>query len=180
MKTQQWLTSILSGIISSIVITQPIKIVCFAIFFAFFCRHWNDVKEESEYLDDDRIEITDEEENNPRRLTDLLHISQSSKSINRLTEGELAYAREQRLKEIQMWSIIRQFFVYSLFFILISLMTFSSRQQTNFYQVRHLRNYFFNTRQIDQDYTQVRDVLFRSCVNNRLFRSERLMNIGHG
>jgi hypothetical protein len=35
-KTQQWLTSILSKIFSSILLTQPLKIISLAIFFACF------------------------------------------------------------------------------------------------------------------------------------------------
>ena len=31
---------------------------------------------------------------------------------NRLEQGEVAWAREKRLKEIQMWSIVREFFAY--------------------------------------------------------------------
>ncbi len=42
LKTQQWLTSILSGFFSSIILTQPIKILCLAIFFAFFCQRSDD------------------------------------------------------------------------------------------------------------------------------------------
>ena len=57
LKTQQWLTSIMTGLLSSVILTQPIKIVALAIFFAFFCRNSNDTKEENEYIDDDRIDF---------------------------------------------------------------------------------------------------------------------------
>jgi hypothetical protein len=55
LKTQKWLTSILTGFFSSIFLTQPIKIICLAIFFAVFCRNSNEHKEESEYIDDNQI-----------------------------------------------------------------------------------------------------------------------------
>ncbi len=45
LKTQQWLTSILSGFFSSIILTQPVKTLCLAIFFAFFCRKSDDDEE---------------------------------------------------------------------------------------------------------------------------------------
>ena len=89
-------------------------------------------------------------------MKNLLHTPQSSKNINRLNEGELAFAREQRLKEIQMWSIIWEFAIYVIFIVLICLITFSNREQNSFYQVKHLRSYLLNTQQSDNDYTQVR------------------------
>jgi hypothetical protein len=59
LKTQKWLTSIITGFFSSIFLTQPIKIVCLAIFFICFCRNSNDEKEENGYIneDDDQFEI---------------------------------------------------------------------------------------------------------------------------
>ena len=59
LKSQQWLTSIVTGILSSIFLTQPIKIVSLAIFFACCCRNCIDLKEENEYIDDDQIEFDD-------------------------------------------------------------------------------------------------------------------------
>ncbi len=46
LKTQKWLTSILTGFFSSIFLTQPIKIICLAILFICFCRNSIDEKEE--------------------------------------------------------------------------------------------------------------------------------------
>ncbi len=62
LKTQQWLTSILSGFFSSILLTQPIKILCLAIFFAFFCRKSDDDKEANEHLDENKIDLDNDEE----------------------------------------------------------------------------------------------------------------------
>lgn len=56
LKTQQWLTSIVTGFVSSILVTQPIKIVCLAIFFACFCRNSGDAEEENEYIDDEEVD----------------------------------------------------------------------------------------------------------------------------
>jgi len=62
LKTQQWLTSILSGFFSSILLTQPIKILCLAIFFAFICRKSNDDEEANEYLDENTLNLEKDEE----------------------------------------------------------------------------------------------------------------------
>ncbi|CAF4438772.1 unnamed protein product, partial [Adineta steineri] len=61
--------------------------------------------------------------------------SPSLKSINRLNENEIANAREERLKEIQMWAIIREFLIYFIFVILVFVITYSNREQHSFFQV---------------------------------------------
>jgi hypothetical protein len=78
-KTQKWLTSVLSGFFSSILLTQPLKVTFFrflsklwvyvllqiiglAIFFACFCQNSNEDKEASEYLDDNQVDLDNDEE----------------------------------------------------------------------------------------------------------------------
>ncbi|CAF1416666.1 unnamed protein product [Rotaria sordida] len=155
LKTRKWLTSVLTGIFSSILLTEPIKIICLAIFFACFCRNMNDDKETSEYIDDNEIDLDNDEDYFHSIENDSLFISQSTKYINRLNRNEVAYAREQRLKEIQIWSIIREFIIYLIFLILICLITYLNRDQNSFFQVQHLRKYFFNTKQTDYNYIQI-------------------------
>ncbi|CAF3624741.1 unnamed protein product [Adineta steineri] len=157
-KTQQWLTSVLTGFFSSVIFTQPIKIICLAIFFICFCRNSKEEKETSEYInEDDEFNISNDEE----YLHSLEYqslFSPSLKSINRLNENEVVYARDQRLKEIQMWSIIREFLIYFIFAILVFIITYSNREQHSFYQVNHLRAYFLNQRQTTADYTQINTI----------------------
>ena len=74
----------------------------------------------------------------------------------RLDHGEVACAREKRLKEIQMWAIIREFFAYFFFLSLLFLLTYSNSNDNAFYQVQHLRSTFLDKRQSDSDYTKVR------------------------
>lgn len=88
-------------------------------------------------------------------MKNLLHIPQSSRQINRLNEGELDFARRERLKEIRMWSIIVELTLYTIFIILITVITFSHRDRNSFHQVQHLRNSLFNSRQIGNDYSRV-------------------------
>ncbi|CAF4660309.1 unnamed protein product, partial [Rotaria sp. Silwood2] len=102
LKTQKWLTSVLTGFFSSILLTQPIKIVCSAIFFAYFLRNSNEDEETNEYIDDNKIDLNNNEDYVHSIEYDSLCNSQSGKLMNRLNENELADARQYRLKEIQM------------------------------------------------------------------------------
>ncbi|CAF1360361.1 unnamed protein product, partial [Adineta steineri] len=155
-KTQQWLTSVLTGFFSSVIFTQPIKIICLAIFFICFCRNSKEEKETSEYInEDDEFNISNDEEYLHSLEYHSLFSPQSRKSINRLNENEIVYARDQRLKEIQMWAVIREFLIYFIFAILVFIITYSNREQHSFYQVSHLRAYFLNQRQTTADYTKI-------------------------
>ncbi len=74
---------------------------------------------------------------------------------NRLNKAEVDFARDQRLKEIQMWSVIQEILIYFCFLSLLYIVTYSNRPSNSFLEVNHLRKYFLNSRQIDCDYTKV-------------------------
>ena len=153
LKTQQWLTSILSGFFSSILLTQPLKILCLAIFFAFFCRKPNDDKEANEHLDENQIELDNNEEY--LHSTKSLFIYRPPIRANRLNEAEVDCARHQRLKEIHMWSIIREGLTYLCFLSLLFIITYSNQNSNSFLQVNHLQKYFHNSRQSHLDFIKV-------------------------
>jgi hypothetical protein len=73
----------------------------------------------------------------------------------RLNEAEINCARQQRLKELHMWSLIGEILIYFCFFSLLCVIAYSNRDDNTFLQVNHLRKFFLNSRQIDNDYTKV-------------------------
>ncbi len=75
--------------------------------------------------------------------------------VHRLHRTEVVWARDRRLKEIEMWSIIREIFTYLIFLSLIFFITYSNNNNQAFYQVQHLQQVFLNTRQTDNDFTKV-------------------------
>jgi polycystin 1L2 len=150
LKSQKWLTSILTGLFSSILLTQPLKILSLAIFFSCFCRNTNDDQEADEYFDENQIYF------------EYLHSIDVSIftyrppiRANRLTEGEIVSARQQRLKEIHMWSILREIFTYLCFLILLYTITYSNQNSNSYFQVDHLRKYLFNSGENDFDYSKI-------------------------
>jgi hypothetical protein len=72
-----------------------------------------------------------------------------------LNEAEVACARRRRLKELHMWSIIREGLTYISFLLVLCVLIYSNRNGNAFYQMNHLRKFFLNTRQMDNDYTKV-------------------------
>lgn len=75
--------------------------------------------------------------------------NRSRAHTNQLTKDEIACARQERLKETQMYSIIRETLDISLFYI-TSL--YSNRDANLFLQIQHLQKYFFNSRPIHSNY----------------------------
>ncbi len=151
LKTQQWLTSILSGFLSSILLTQPMKIISLTIFFACFCRKDND-KEATEFIDESNLDLDKDED---YLHTKSLFTCRPSVRAERLNEAEIACARQHRLREVHMWSIVREIFNYICFFILLSMIIYSKCQSNSFLQTQHLQKYFLNTRDVDNNYLKV-------------------------
>ncbi|CAF1423607.1 unnamed protein product, partial [Adineta ricciae] len=154
-KTQKWLTSILSGFFSSLLLTQPLKIVSLAIVFACFCRKSNDDQEVNELLDDDYAELKPDEEYLHSTKKKSLFTLRSASRAHRLNEEEIVYLRHQRLKHMQMWAIIREVVLYLCFISFLYVVIYSNRDVNAFQQVDHLRKYFLNTRQSNFDYTKI-------------------------
>lgn len=124
--------------------------------FACFCRQINkDDPQENELIDDaeDLHLKADEEYLHSTRASS--YTMRATVTLVSLSEHEVIHARQDRLKEIEMWSIIRRCISYLVFLSLISTIIYSSREHNSFFQVQHLRSYFLNTRQPDLDFMQV-------------------------
>ncbi|CAF1643684.1 unnamed protein product [Adineta ricciae] len=126
-----------------------------AVFFACFCSNSSSDKEANEFIDENQIDLEDDEDHLHSPKDYSLVDCQSLKRVNRLTESELIYARDNRLKELEMWSILRQFSRHIVFAILIFLVTYSNHQQNSFFQVNHLRKYLLHPGEVDHDFTQI-------------------------
>jgi hypothetical protein len=170
LKTQKWLTSILTGFFSSIFLIQPLKvkfiffnfytyfsllkIVCLMTFFVCLCRKSDGDEEAKEYLTDNQFDL-DKDEEYLHSIERSLFIYRSPIRAKRLNEVEIVYARYQRLKQIHMWTIIQEGFIYLIFLSLILMINYSNQHSNSFLQVNHLKKYLFNSRQSYLDYNKV-------------------------
>ncbi|UJR16214.1 hypothetical protein I4U23_003124 [Adineta vaga] len=115
LKTQKWLTSLLSGFFSSIFLIQPAKIIGLTIIFAFFIQNTDKDQEAAEFIDEDHPQLNNDEQYLHSLHNDSPFLHRSKTRPHRLHQTELAYIPDRRLKEIQMWSIIREIFTYFTF-----------------------------------------------------------------
>ncbi|CAF1492760.1 unnamed protein product [Adineta ricciae] len=154
-KAQKWLISILTGFFSSILLTQPMKVLCLAIFFTRIVRKRNTDEEASEYMGVDAVQLMNDGEYNDISKEKSTHVHRYTIHFDRLSENDVARARLQRTKEVYMWSIIREVLTSIGFLIILCFFTYSNHDQNSFFQVNHLRKLFLNSRQIDNAYTQI-------------------------
>ena len=106
------------------------KVFCLTIFVSFFFKNRNDDREAQEYLNENSIQL------NNRSKCSLKN------ERNRLTKDEIKISREFRLKEIEMWAILRETFTSILFLILLCFIVYSNRNFDPYLQVRHLKKFF--------------------------------------
>ena len=151
-KTRKWLTSSISGFFSSILLTQPVKVIFMAIFFALIIRKDNDDIIEND--DDDIFLDGDEEYLHAFDDGSLLTFRTKSGHIP-LTAGEIAYARQKRLKEIKMWEILRELLAYASFLWILYVVSYSNRDPNSFYLMNHLKTDLLNLNSETNDFTQV-------------------------
>ncbi|CAF4570593.1 unnamed protein product [Rotaria sp. Silwood1] len=152
LKTRKWLTSSITGFFSSVLLTQPIKVIFMAIFFTLFFRRDND-----DIIDDDNDDIfLDGDEEYLHAFDDRSLLTFRSKSGHiPLTEGELIDARNKRLNEIKMWDIIRELLAYSSFLWILYVVSYSNRDPNAYFIVKHLKQDLLDLNSATNDYTQI-------------------------
>ncbi|CAF1375842.1 unnamed protein product [Adineta ricciae] len=158
-KTEKWLISIISGLFSSILFTQPLRIIALAIFFVCFCRSPHNDEEADELLNDhDQIDLQADEEYLHALQNKSLFTRPASFPVHCLNEGEIVRLRNERLRQMQMWSVIHEIMLRACFLSVVYVLIYSSRDSNAFHQVHHLRRYFLNPTQADLDYTKISTV----------------------
>ena len=82
-----------------------------------------------------------------------MFISRPTIRTVRLDDNQLIFARNQRIKEIRMWSIVHESLVYFSLFSIIWILIIRTQHPHAFQQVKHLKTYF---QKPNFDYKQIR------------------------
>ena len=157
-----------------------------AIFFALVFRS-DDDEEISHHEDDDDMFLDSDEEYLHTMQDGSLLTFRSKTGHIPLTEGEVAYARDRRLKQIRMWEIVRELLMYCSFLWILYIVSYSNRDPNGFYLVNHLKQDLLNLNNATYDFTRVRFLsIFSSTLQLMTMkhrctsRSTALANIGIG
>ncbi|CAF4050924.1 unnamed protein product, partial [Adineta steineri] len=132
---------------------------------AFCCQNSYDDKEANEYLDNNQLALDNDEEYLHSFKKKSIFTYRQPIRVDRLNETEINHARNERLKEIHMWSMIKELLLYLCFITVLYTIIYSNRDLNSFLQVNHSRKFFFNSRQINCDYTQT-DKNFKKTAKN--------------
>jgi hypothetical protein len=82
-------------------------------------------------------------------------VNQSFTRVHRLSKTKVAEARSLRLREIQMWSFVRQLLIYSCYLSILYAVSYANRNPHSYQQVQHLQNFFLNSHNSTYNYTKV-------------------------
>lgn len=72
-----------------------------------------------------------------------------------LSSEAIAIAREERLRQMKMWSFIHRLLFYSVLLSLVTVIVFFGREEQTYHQVDHLKKYFLNNKRSEVRYAQV-------------------------
>ncbi|CAL1292788.1 unnamed protein product [Larinioides sclopetarius] len=147
-KTSKWLSSLVIAFISSILITQPMKIILMAIVASCLCRS-------IDYDEDDADE--DEEDPHLRYDEEFLHDSKRSRHLayQPMDLEALEEARKEREKEVKMYSVLKEISAYFLFLWVIMILSYGNRDPNNFYLREALINGFIKPGDLWVEYNNV-------------------------
>ncbi|CAF3773946.1 unnamed protein product [Rotaria sp. Silwood1] len=144
-KTRIWLASILISFMSSIFLTQPLKVFGLTLFCMCICRnkHSNDF----DFDDDHLISLTCQKyvsntnEHIQRRVSSFIPINRFSLIRTKWKEMNLEEARHKQLIEIQTWTIIREIQILVLFLVCLYSITYANHDIEN----SHVMSQTFST-----------------------------------
>ncbi|XP_070579640.1 polycystin-1-like [Ptychodera flava] len=139
-KATEWLTSMIISLFQDILVSQPIKVLCLATFYALVIKKPDDEEEEPKgaHLGGDEEwlheRMTEEELNDPDKLAKLEE-QKAMSPIQPPNTDEIEEARELRFKEIKMHSVLKEIFLYMIYLYVLMIITYGTRD-TSAYLVR--------------------------------------------
>ncbi|GAB6020442.1 polycystic kidney disease 1-like 2 [Chamberlinius hualienensis] len=147
-KTKKWITSLIVSFFASVLITEPLKLFLMAMLFSAVCK--------SADMDSDDA---DEDEEEPELLADeqYLHNMSGRERRSRYIPPDpaaLNEARRQRLKEVQMWSVLREILGYILFLWILVVVSYGNRDPNGYFFKRTLHRSFVRPG-LDNDFERV-------------------------
>ncbi|XP_077979563.1 uncharacterized protein LOC144434915 [Glandiceps talaboti] len=131
-KATEWLTSMIISVFQDVLISQPIKVLCLAMFYALVIKKPDDEEDEpkSAHLANDEEwlheRMTEEELNDPDRLAKLEE-QKALSPIKPPDTDEIEEARELRFKEIKMYAVLKEIFVYMIYLYVLMIITYGAR-----------------------------------------------------
>lgn len=130
-KVKKWLTSFITSILSSIFLTQPIKIVLTAFVVILICRKSNDASDiEHDADEDDSTYENKRSLNKDSRFNEYRNIE--IYNVGKLNSDEMNEARKKRESEVKFWKMTKEVTAYFVFLMLLFTFSYSIRASSSY------------------------------------------------
>ena len=143
-KVKKWLTSFLVSIISSVFLTQPVKIVLTALVVILICRKSNDVADTQHDADEDDSTFESKRNLNKDNRFEKYRDYTINVDSGKLTYDEINQARKKRESEVKFWKMIKEVTAFSIFLIILFIFSYSTRDPNTFYYKNHMTKFLLN------------------------------------
>lgn len=140
-KVKKWLTSFLTSILSSILLTQPIKIILTAIVVILICRKSNDVSDVQHDADEDDSAFENKRNLNKDQRFDSYRNFELS-DLGKLNSIEINEARKKRETEVKFWKMIKEVTAYFIFLMILFTFSYSTRASNSYFYKAHMQKFF--------------------------------------
>ncbi|XP_070581220.1 polycystin family receptor for egg jelly-like isoform X2 [Ptychodera flava] len=177
LETRQWFTSLIISFLTAIFLTQPIKVLLLSVFVALVLKTPNADEDEDAEEDEDDYELADDEEWLHKPVKPAKERKLAYKPMD---ETELNKAREQRMKEIKMYAVIREILFYIFFLWLLLVISYGNRDPNAFSYMEHLKTLLAKEESVHDFYNVTTRERFWSYTHNYLVPSLSVGNWYNG
>nr|KAG5709464.1 hypothetical protein BaRGS_023146 [Batillaria attramentaria] len=154
---KKWISSMLISFFMSVFITQPIKVFLVAIFLSLIIKNPGEEEEEDEAHDEETTKLANDEIPLHTMNDAFGHARPRKIGYKPPDRAELEAAREKRLKEIQMWSVVREVIVYAFFLWILLVISYRNRNANTFLYKDTMERVFIKNNLTDVDFEKVRN-----------------------
>ncbi|XP_059156486.1 polycystin-1-like protein 2 [Physella acuta] len=146
---RKWITSLLVSFFTSVFITQPIKVFLFAMVLSLIFKNPSN-EEEDEDDDEEQPQVDPDSE---LLHSDVVAATRPRKIGYKPPDPQmLERLRATRMKEIQMWAIIREVIIYSFFLWILMVISYRQLGAGNFLYKNNMKRVFIENLESDIDF----------------------------
>ncbi|CAF0876239.1 unnamed protein product, partial [Brachionus calyciflorus] len=132
-KVRKWLTSFLVSVVSSVFLTQPIKIVLTAFVVILICRKSNDIADTQHDGDEDDLTFENKRQLNKDQRFEKYREYTISVDAGKLSQDEINEARKNRESEVMFWKMVKEVTGFFIFMMILFVFSYSTRDPNAFH-----------------------------------------------
>ncbi|XP_071823907.1 polycystin-1-like protein 2 isoform X6 [Apostichopus japonicus] len=141
-RSLDWLVSLFVSTLQSIFITQPIKIILFAVILSMIFRQWEVEDDGAVHLEE---EVEEKELDNAEQLhRDLVRTKKDDVRYQPPPRSEVDSHRRLKDQEKNLYALLKEIGGYVMFIWLLLIITYSRRDKYAYYMTRNIRNRYFD------------------------------------